>query len=327
MTISFRNLGLAAAMTLVGATAGLAQTTLKFAHPVPETDPQHSMAVFFADELSKRTNGEITVQIFPNGQLGNDQQMIDGTRSGIIDFSMVGLNNMTGLVPQAGAFTLPFMFPNREAAYKVLDGDVGNMIGGEYEQFGLKSLGFPENGFREMTNNRGPIRVPADVEGLQMRVNNSKPLNDMFAQLGAVPQQLPVAELYTALETGVVDSQDHPLAVVLSFKFFEVQDYLSLTNHSYSPLSFFMNLDKFNSFTPEQQEIILTTAADAVKMQRELSTSLEESMIAELEADGMKVNRDVDSAAFQQATRPVWDAFIAENGDEVVNAILDAEKM
>lgn len=327
MTISIRSLGLAAALTVFGATAGLAQTTLKFAHPVPETDPQHAMATYFADELAKRTNGEITVQIFPNGQLGNDQQMIDGARSGIIDISLVGANNMTGLVPQAGAFTLPFMFPTREIAYTVLDGEVGQMIGDQYEQFGLKSLGFPENGYRNMTNNRGPIRVPADVKGLQMRVNNSKPLNDMFAALGAAPQQLPVAELYTALETGVVDSQDHPLAVTLSFKFYEVQKYLSLTQHAYSPLSFFMNLDKFNSFTPEQQEIVLATAADAVKMQRNLSIELEEGMISELEGHGMQVNRDVDGAAFQAATISVWDAFIAENGDDVVNAILEAEKM
>ncbi len=212
---------------------------------------------------------------------------------------------MTGPVPQVGAFTLPFMFPNRDAAYKVLDGDVGKTIGGEYQQFGLISLGFPENGFREMTNSRGPIRVPAVVEGLRMRVNTSKPLNDMFAQLGAAPQRLPVADLYTALEAGVVDSQDHPLAVVLSFKFYEVQDDLSLTNHSCSPLPFFMNLEKLNSFTPEQQQILRTTAADAVKMQRELSISREESMISELESQGMEVNRDVDSAAFQEATRPV----------------------
>src|SRR5690606_8340845 len=160
-----------------------------------------TMAVFFADELAKRSNGELTVQIFPNGQLGNDAQMIDGVRSGIIDISLVGLNNLTGLMPASGAFELPFMFPSRDIAYQVLDGAPGQTVAAEFEQHGMKALGFPENGFRNMTNNRGPIRVPDDVKGLQMRVNNSKALNDMFAALGAAPQQLPVAELYTALET------------------------------------------------------------------------------------------------------------------------------
>lgn len=324
MTLSLRRLGLATAITLASATASLAAITLKLAHPVPESDPQHTMAQFFADELSKRTDGEITVQIFPSGQLGNDGQMIDGVRSGIIDISLVGLNNLTGLMPEAGAAELPFMFPDRDAAYKALDGAPGQMIAAQFETHGMKSLGFPENGYRNMTNNRGPIREPKDVAGLQMRVNNSKALNDMFLALGAAPQQLPVAELYTALETGVVDSQDHPIAVTLSFKFYEVQKYLSMTQHAYSALAFFMNLDKFNSLPPEQQTIVLDTAKDAVAMQRELSTSQEEDRIAELEAAGMEVNRDVDAAAFQQATKGVWDNFIAENGDGLIKAIQES---
>jgi TRAP-type transport system periplasmic protein len=318
-----RSLGLAAALLAGTATAGLAQMALKFAHPVPEADPQHTMAIYFADELASATEGEITVQIFPSGQLGNDAQMIDGVRSGIIDIALVGLNNLTGLVPESGAFELPFMFPTREEAYAALDGAPGQSVAESFEQHGLKMLGFPENGYRNMTNNRGPIRTPEDVSGLQMRVNNSKALNDMFLALGAAPQQLPVAELYTALETGVVDSQDHPIAVTLSFKFFEVQDYLSLTQHAYSPLAFFMNLSKFEGLTPEQQEVVLATASDAVAMQRELSTTREEEMIAELEAEGMEVNRDVDHAAFQEATKTVWDDFIAENGDSIVTAIAD----
>lgn len=326
MLNSFRNLGLAAVLAIGSAVTASAETTLKFAHPVPESDPQHVMAMFFAEELEKRTDGEIKVQLFPNGQLGNDAQMIDGARSGIIDIALVGTNNLTGLMPDIGAFELPFMFPSREIAYKVLDGEVGEMVGAQFDQHGLVSLGYPENGYRNMTNNRGPITTPADVEGLQMRVNNSKALNDMFAALGAVPQQLPVAELYTALETGVVDSQDHPIAVTLSFKFYEVQDYLSLTQHAYAALAFFMNKSKLESLSPEHQEILLTTARDAVEMQRQVSIDREEEMIAELEAEGMEVNSDVDSAAFQEATKTVWESYIAANGSEVVDAILEASK-
>lgn len=326
MTVSIRTLGMATSIALLSATAGLAEITLKFAHPVPESDPQHAMATFFAEELAKRTDGEITVQIFPNGQLGNDQQMIDGVRSGIIDISMVGLNNLTGLVPEAGAFELPFMFPTRADAYTALDGAPGEAVAAKLGEIGMKSLGFPENGYRNMTNSRGPIREPKDVQGLQMRVNNSKALNDMFMALGAAPQQLPVAELYTALETGVVDSQDHPIAVTLSFKFYEVQKYLSLTQHAYSALALFMNQSKFDSLTPEQQEIVVQTAKEAVAMQRELSTSQEEERIAELESHGMEVNRDVDAAAFQEATRGVWDNFISENGDGLIKAVEDTKK-
>jgi len=308
-------------IALSATTVSMAEVTLKFAHAAPETDLQQDLAVFFQEQIAERTGGEIKVQIFPQGQLGNDAAMIDGARSGIIDITMVGLNNFSGLMPESAAFTLPFMFPTRETAYKVLDGEVGKGVLSQFEQHGLKGLGFPENGYRNMTNNRGPIRAPADVEGLQMRVNNSKALSDMFSALGANPQQIPIAELYTALETGVVDSQDHPIGVTLSFKFHEVQKYLSLTNHSYSPLAVAMNLDRFNSLTADQQAIVLEVAAEAVKMQRDLSIAKESEMIASLEAEGMEVNRDVDGAAFQAKMKPVWDTFIAENGDALVKAI------
>ena len=298
-----------------------AQTTLKFAHAAPETDLQQNLATFFADEVAKRTDGEVTVQIFPQGQLGNDAAMIDGARSGIIDVVMVGLNNFSGLMPDSAALTLPFMFPDRETAYSVLDGEVGKGVLAKFEDHGLKGLGFPENGYRNMTNSRGPIRTPDDVKGLRMRVNNSKALNDMFQLLDAQPQQIPVAELYTALETGVVDSQDHPIGVTLSFKFYEVQKYLSLTQHAYAPLAVAMNLSKFDGLTQEQQQIILDVSKEAVDMQRQMSIDSEEKMIADLEAEGMEVNRDVDAAAFQAVVAPVWDSFIAENGDTLVNAI------
>ena len=325
MKMVLKALGLASALAL-GATGALAETTLKFAHAAPDSDLQQTLALFFKKEVEARTNGEVKVNIFPQGQLGNDAQMIDGARSGIVDIVMSGLNNFTGLVPQAGAFELPFMFPNRDTAYKVLDGAPGQSILTEMEGFGLKGLGYPENGYRNITNNRGPIKEPSDLAGLQMRVNNSKALNDMFALLGANPQQIPVAELYSALETGVVDAQDHPIGVVLSFKFFEVQKYLSLSQHAYATLALAMNLDKFNSLTPEEQKIILDVSAEAVAMQRQLSVAKEEEMLAALEADGMEINQDVDSAAFQAAVKPVWDTFIAENGDTLVNEIMEASK-
>lgn len=313
-------------LTLLAATIAMssnvfAATTLKLAHAAPESDLQQDLSLYFKKEVEARSNGDIKVSIYPQGQLGSDKQMIDGSRAGIVDLVMVGLNNYNGLMPESAAFTLPFMFPNRETAYKVLDGEPGQEVLANFEQFGLKGLGFPENGYRNMTNNERPIRTPADVKGLQMRVNGSKALNDMFNELGANPQQLPVSELYTALETGVVDSQDHPIPVTLSFKLNEVQKYLSLTQHAYSPLVLTMNLRKFNGLSPEEQQIIKDVSAEAVAMQRKLSIEKENEMIAQLEAQGMQVNRDVDGAAFQQAIQPVWNAYIETNGDTMINKI------
>ena len=318
-------IGIASAIAL-SSSAAIAATTLKFAHAAPESDLQQTMAQFFKKEVEARSDGEIKVNIFAQGQLGNEKQMIDGTRSGVLDISMVGLNNYSGLLPESSAFTLPFMFPTRDSAYKVLDGKVGQGVLEDMEDFGIKGLGYPENGYRNMTNNVAPIRVPADVKGLQMRVNGSKALSDMFSELGASPQQIPVAELYTALETGVVDAQDHPIGVTLSFKFYEVQKYLSMTQHAYSPLVVTMNLKKFKNLSRAERKIIMEVSAEAVAMQRELSIAKEDKMIADLEAYGMKVNTDVDGAAFQAAVAPVWAAFIAEYGDDMINKIKAASK-
>ena len=316
---------LAAALSL-SAFSAHAETTLKFAHAAPETDLQQTLAVFFKEQVEERSNGALKVDIFPHGQLGSDRQMIDGVRFGVIDIEMSGLNNFTGFLPEAAAFTLPFMFPTREAAYKVLDGDVGQGISAKLEPFGIKGLGFPENGYRNVSNNKGPVKVPADLDGLRMRVNNSIALNDMFSLLGANPQQIPVSELYTALETGVVDAQDHPIGVVSSFKFYEVQKYLTLTQHAYSPLALVMSLEKFDQLAADEQKIITEVAAEAVAMQRKLAVEKEEEMIKSLEAEGMKVNRDVDGAAFQEAVKPVWQNFIKENGEDLINSILEASK-
>ncbi len=320
MTTLFRTTCLAAILSVAGL-AAQAQTTLRLAHAAPEADLQQNLALFLKEQLEERSGGEITVTIFPQGQLGNDAAMVDGTRSGIIDVVMTGLNNMTGLVPEAGAFELPFIFPTRADAYAVLDGEVGQGISEQFQGHGLKMLGYPENGYRNMTNNRGPITQPGDVAGLQMRVNNSKALSDMFQALGATPQQIPVAELYTALETGVVDAQDHPVGIVQSFKFDEVQDYLSLTQHAYSALALAMNMNKFNGLSEEHQALVQEVATEAVAMQRGLAQDREEEMLADLEGKGMQINRDVDAAAFQEAVRPVWDGFVAQNGEAIVTAI------
>lgn len=321
----FKIVGLASVLALAALPA-VAGTTLKLAHAAPESHSMHVMSEFFKAQVEARTNGNIKVNLFPNGQLGTDSQMIDGVRSGIVDLEISGLNNFTGLIPEAAAFTLPFMFPTRETAYKVLDGEVGQSVFTTMEKSGLKGLGYPENGYRNMSNNRGPIKTPADLVGVRMRVNNSQALNDMFNLLQANPQQIPVAELYTALETGVVDAQDHPIAVVLSFKFYEAQKYLSMTQHAYSPLVLVMNLKKFNGLSAEEQKIITEVAAEAIAQQRANNIAGEKDMIKELEGHGMVVNQDVDGAAFQKAVKPVWSKFIESNGDVLVNAILEASK-
>ena len=315
---------LVAVMFLASASLSMA-VELKFAHAAPDTDLQQSLATFFAEQVEKRTNGEVTVKIYPQGQLGNDQQMITGVRSGIIDIEMSGLNNFDGLMPEIGGLMLPYIFTSRQHAYKVLDGEVGQKVLADFEKLGLKGLGFPENGYRNITNSRKPIKTPADVVGLKIRTNNSKALNEMFALLKANPQPLPISELYTALETGVVEAQEHPINITHSFRYDEVQKYLSLTEHSYSMLVIDMNLKKFNSLTPKQQKVILEVAKEATDYQRQLSIDKEADILAELEERGMEINKDVDKVAFQKAVTKTWESYTNKFGDSMVKKIQAAQ--
>lgn len=321
-----KKLVLALAAILIATTASMSMAVeLKFAHAAPDTDLQQDLAKFFAEQVEKRTNGEVTVKIYPHGQLGNDQQMITGVRSGIIDIEMSGLNNFDGMMPEIGGLMLPYIFTSREHAYKVLDGEVGQQVLDRFEKFGLKGLGFPENGYRNVTNSRKPVKAPADVVGLKIRTNSSKALNEMFALLKANPQPLPVSELYTALETGVVEAQEHPINITHSFHYDEVQKYLSLTEHSYSMLVIDMNLKKFNSLTPAQQKVIVEVAKEATDYQRKLSIDKEAGILADLEKRGMKINKDVDKVAFQKAVTKTWDSYINKYGDDMVKKIQAAQ--
>lgn len=251
------------------------------------------------------------------------RKRIDCARSGTIDITIAGLKNYIGLIPEAAAFTLPFMFPTRETAYKVLDGDVGQNVGAGLEQHGLVLLGYPENGFRNMTNNKAPIVVLDDLAGLQMRVNNSQALSDIFKAFSANPTQLDVNELYTSLENGVVNAQDHPIPVTLSFRFCEVQDHLSLTGHAYSPFGWVMNKEKFDSLSPETQGTQMEVAAKSVAFQRNLAIEGEVAMLDKL-SEHLEIKDNVDGQVFQAAVRPAWDGFVAEHGEDLINAILVA---
>lgn len=311
----------------MGLAPARAQVQLKLAHAAPESDLQQTLALFIQQEVKERSKGQISLYVFSQGQLGNDAQMIEGAQAGVIDIVISGLNNFTRLVPEAAVFELPFIFPDRQAAYKVLDGPIGSSLAEKFSSHGLKLLGYPENGYRNITNNRGPIRKPEDLTGLQMRVNNAAPLNQMFTLFGAKTQQIPVTELYAALEAGLVDAQDHPLGIVLSYRFHEVQKYLSLTQHAYSPLAIMMSRKSFDGLKPEDQRMLLDVVKAAIDQQRRLSSAQEEEILSLLAQKGMIINRDVDTAAFQKAVRPVWDGVLKTSGAaDLIHQILNASQ-
>jgi len=316
--------GLFALLVGISAGAATAQSPLKlrFAHTIPETDSQHKAALEFAKRVNERTQGAIEIQVFASGQLGNDSTLVTGVRGGTIDLGATGNPFVTGLVPKFNALDLPYQFNDATHAYRVLDGAVGRSLLDELATHQIKGLAFWEIGFRSLANNRRQVNTASDIKGLKIRTTPNPSHLKAFQLLGANPQPMPFTEVFSALESGAVDGHENPPTLMLSSKMFEVQKYLSLTRHAYTPLVVIMNKARFDGLKPEHQAIIMEEAARAAGFQRKLNAESEASAIAQLKAKGMQVNEspDVDSMRriIKDETRRL---FIDKNGDAVLIAI------
>ncbi|MFV0336452.1 MAG: DctP family TRAP transporter solute-binding subunit, partial [Tropicimonas sp.] len=207
-------------------------------------------------------------------------------------------------------------------AYAVLDGPVGQELLDKLDAGGLKGLAFWDNGWRQMTNSVHPIHTPDDVKGLKIRTTPAPVHIQAFELLGANPVPMPLGELYTALEMGTVDAQEHPLGVYMSAKLYEVQDYVTLSYHAYSPLIVAMNKGKFDALPPEQQTALIEAAREAGSYQRSLNNEAIASQVAELKEMGYEVVEEIDQAPFVEITSQVSGDFAAKNGGtELLEAI------
>ncbi|KMK51579.1 hypothetical protein RO21_05490 [[Actinobacillus] muris] len=302
--------------------AANAQTTLRFGYEAPRSDTQHSAAKKFNELLNAKTKGEMKLSLFPDSTLGNAQTMIGAVRGGTIDLEMSGSPNFSGLVPQLNVIDIPFIFKNRTHAYAVLDGEIGQGLLAQLEAQGLKGLAFWDVGFRSFTNSKHPINSPADIKGLKVRTNQNPMYIQAFSLLGANPVPMPLSELYTALETRAVDAQEHPIGIVWSAKLYEVQKYLSLTNHGYTPLIVVMNKAKFDNLSPNLQQAIVEAAKEAGQYQRQLNLDNEKAIIAKLQNAGVEVIENIDTTPFKAVIEAdVRKAFIEKHGEDLVKQI------
>ncbi|GJH43632.1 TRAP transporter substrate-binding protein [Pasteurella canis] len=319
---NLKTLAVLMASMAVFAGSASAATTLRFGYEAPRSDTQHEAAKKFNDLLKEKTKGEIKLTLFPDSTLGNAQTMISAVRGGTIDLEMSGSPNFSGLVPKLNVIDIPFIFQNREHAYAVLDGDIGQGLLKELETQGLKGLAFWEVGFRSFTNSKHPVKTPDDIKGLKVRTNQNPMYIQAFSILGANPVPMPLSELYTALETRAVDAQEHPVGIVWSAKLYEVQKYLSLTNHGYTPLIVVMNKAKFDALSPALQTALVEAAQEAGAYQRQLNLENEKGIIEKMQKAGFEVIDSVDTKPFKAAIESeVRKAFIEKNGDDLVKQI------
>jgi tripartite ATP-independent transporter DctP family solute receptor len=306
----------------LAATASAQTQRLRFGHAHSESDSQHQAAMEFAKKIKERTQGAIEVQIFPNGQLGNDNTMIAGVRGGTIDMEASGNPFFTGMVPRLNVLDLPYQFESAEQAYRVLDGPIGQGLLGELEAHGLKGLAFWEVGFRSLANSRRAVQRADDVKGLKLRTTPNPAHIRAFQLMGASPQPMPFSEVYPALESRAIDGHENPPTLMLSSKMHEVQKHLSLTRHAYTALIVVMNKARFDGLRPEHQRILLEEAAAAARLQRELNARGEAGALAQLRTNGMQIVGNPDMSAVRELVRTeTRKQFAEKNGDDLLKAI------
>ena len=232
---------LAAPAIVASRSSALAATTLTLGHGAAPGNPRSVAAEEFAKLVGEKTGGEVTVNIAGSEQLGNDVAMLTSLRTGALDLTANSQGAASGLVPELAALGLPFLFEDADAAFKVLEGPVGEELTGKFQDLGIITLAWWDNGIRHITNSKRPIAEPADPRGPQDQ-DACRPMTiDIFQALGAATEQIAFSELYVALQQGVVDGQENPLANIASSKIYEVNPYISLSGHKWESTPFLMS--------------------------------------------------------------------------------------
>jgi TRAP-type transport system periplasmic protein len=279
-----------------------------------------TMLAAFRDALAEEMGDAIEIEYFDSGTLGDEIVHMEMVRTGQLDVIPIG-SDAVQLDSKWAVFDMPFLFPDRETASRVLDGEIGQQLTESMrENAGLHVLGFGEIGFRNITNNVRPVVVPADLEGLKLRTPGSKTRIMAFEMLGATPVTMNIGELYLALQQGTVDGQENPLANIKAFSWNEVQDYLSLSGHVYTPITLVINGDRWDGLSDEQKAAVERAAAKAVQQSRQYGADADATLLDELSKD-MQVN-EIDIEAFQEAAKPIWDEIAPVAGEDFTAAVV-----
>jgi tripartite ATP-independent transporter DctP family solute receptor len=267
----------------------------------------------FAKAVTEKTNGELTLKVYNNGVLGNQPDAIEQTRNGALDFANFNLGPMGTTVPITNVVSLPFLFANEEQMHHAMDGAIGKEFSDAMEQKGLVGLAWFDSGSRSMFNNVRPIESPADVKGMKVRVMNNQLYVDMMAALGGNATPLPMGEVYESLKTGVVDGAENNYPTYDEYNLYQVAKFYSRTKHLIIPECLCISKASWDKLSPETQAIVRQAAVDAAQVQRKLWAEASEKAKADAIKGGAEVNEIKDLTPFQDAMKPVYDKFYADN--------------
>lgn len=306
----------AAAALLAGGAAmaqDIQERTIRFGHLNNTDHPTSTGVKKFAELVAARSGGKIRVQEYPSSQLGNELQQQAALQGGVQEMLVASTTSLAGVVKEFGVFDFPFLFGNARQADAMVDGPLGKLLGGKLAEKGVVVLGFFDLGFRNVTNGKRPVTKPEDLDGLKLRVIPNPVFLETFKTFKANPIPMPFAELYGALENKTVDGQENPFSVILSSKFYEVNKYVSATNHVYATNPVQISKRFWDKLSPAEQKLLQDAAIEAQNYQRVVSREAAAKAVGELKAKGMLYNEiaPAELERMRTAVRPVYDKFAA----------------
>lgn len=284
-------------------------TVLQLGTTVNEQDSFQVAAEKFAELVEERTNGAYKIEIYPNGTLGGERDMLESMQMDTLDMAIVTSGPFINFSDAMGVLDMPYLFGSNEEAYTVLDGEIGRELLDTLESSGLKGLAYAERGFRNLTNNVKPIQTAADLNGLKLRVMENDVYTASFKAMGVNADPMAWADALTALQQGTVDGQENPVNVIYSYKLWESQKYATLDRHSYSTAIITMSANLFNSLDAETQQIFLDAAQEAAEFERAWVAEQEADQLQAMKDNGMEVIEDPDLDSFKEAVQPVYEQY------------------
>lgn len=282
-------IALGALISLGMAFSASAATVIKVGHGANEQYHMHRALLHFEELVEAGSNGEIDVQIFPSSQMGPDREMIEGVQTGVLEMAVSPSSFFAGWDPAFAVIELPYMYSSKDIALNVLNGDAGDEMLARLEKQGLIGLGWLENGLRHVTNNVRPIVTPEDLDGVKLRTMKVPAHVDTFKTLGANPTPMNFGEVYSALQQGVIDGQENPIALIDSQRFYEVQKHVSLTGHVFTVYIPVISQDYFSSLSEEHQVLVKESMQSATEYQQELVNGEEAGQLAKIKESGVNV--------------------------------------
>jgi TRAP-type transport system periplasmic protein len=311
----------ALALSTAGASAQFTERTIRVSNGVNADHPVGNGIAKVTACLAAKSGGKIKLQAFWGGALGGDLQATQALRSGTQEMVVTSSSPLVGILPDLGVFDLPFLFVNEKEADAILDGAFGKYISDKMGAVGLVNLSYWENGFRNLTNSRKPVEKVEDFPGLKVRVMQNNIFLDTFKTVGANAVPMAFQEVFAALETKAIDGQENPFVTIDTSKMYEVQKFLSVTRHAYTPFLVLYSKALFDRLSADEQKAMMDCAAEGQKEQRTVSRALSETSLANLKARGMTVNEitPAEQKRMRDAVKGVYERGATTIGKETVD--------